>query len=155
MTPNHERINRRGQQIFQLALRMEVGDGLRGNGAEALMYLADAFARLAALSDDPRLAIETVVGLFDKIDADWLAKNHTIKGFVPVDQLLTDLAFETVIGQDEHAAVGPAAAAALTRLTGAIIHVAALHSEPRRIIENVVHHLDETDVDAVRRERKE
>lgn len=154
MTPDdHARITRRGQQIFQIAMRMEIGDHDRGSGAEALLYLADAIARVAALSAEPRLAIETVVGLLDKIDAAWLTKNRSIKSFVPVDHLFADVAFETAIGQSEDADVGPAAAAALARLTDAIVCVATLNSEPRRIIEHVVQRLDATDIEAARKEQ--
>ena len=47
---DHERTARRGEQIFQIALRMEIGPATSGKGgAEALLYLADAIARAAAL----------------------------------------------------------------------------------------------------------
>lgn len=153
---DHARINRRGQQIFQLALRMELGDDKRGSGAEALFYLADAIARLAALSEDPRLALKTVVRLFDKIGDDWFAKNHEPKNLTSINHLFADLAFETVLGQDDGAGVevGPVAARALGRLTDAIVCVAALNSNPRQIIEHVVQKLDASDVEGTRKERK-
>lgn len=153
---DHAGIHRRGQQIFQLALRMELGDAARGSGAEALFYLADAIARLAALSEDPRLALETVVRLFGKIDDDWFAKNHEPKSLTSINQLFADLAFETVLGRDDgaHVEVGPVAARALSRLTDAIVCVAALNDEPRKIIEHVVQRLDESDVERVRKEQR-
>lgn len=153
----HARITRRGQQITQIAQRMEIGDEERGKGgAEALLYLADAIARVAATSQDPRLALKTVVSLFDKIDDAWFAKQPK-EGPVVVEtakQLLTNTAFEIALGHDVPGAdPGRVAAIALGILTDAIARVAALNSEPRRIIEHVVQRLDDTDVDALRREQ--
>lgn len=153
----HARITRRGQRIAQIAQRVEIGDEERGKGgAEALLYLADAIARVAATSQDPRLALKTVVSLFDKIDDDWFAKQPK-EGPISVasaNQLLADTAYEIALGRDVLGAdPGRGAAIALGILTDAIVLVAALNSDPRRIIEHVVHRLDETDVDAVRREQ--
>ena len=153
---DHARITRRGQQIFQLALRMELGDVERGKGgAEALLYLADAIARLAALSEDPRLALETMGRLIDKIDDGWFVNNHTTEGLTPEAHLLADITVETVLGQDDGNTVdaGALAARALAHLTDAVVSVAALNSEPRRILEHVVQRLDATDVDAIRKEK--
>jgi len=154
---DHARITRRGQQIFQIALRMEIGDVDRAKGgAETLLYLANAIAFTAAISEDPRLALGTVVGLFDKIDDAWFAKQHG-EGDNPVTescQLLADAALETALGQGRPGAdIGGVAAVALSILTDAIVRVAALNSNPRQIIEHVVQRLDATDVDAVRKEQ--
>jgi hypothetical protein len=153
----HARITRRGQQISQIAQRMELGDEERGRGgAEALLYLADAIARVAATSQDPRLALKTVVSLFDKIDDAWFAKQPK-EGPVVVaraNQLLSDTAFEIALGHDVSGAdPGRVAAIALGILTDAVVNVAALNSQPRQIIGHVVRRLNEVDVDAVRREQ--
>ncbi len=154
---DHARITRRGQQISQIAQRMEIGDEDRGRGgAEALLYLADAIARVAATSQDPRLALKTVVSLFDKIDDAWFAKQPK-EGPVVVKsapQLLADTAFEIALGHDVPGAdPGRVAAIALGVLTDAVVRVAAHNSDPRRILEHVVQRLDATDVDAVRKEQ--
>jgi hypothetical protein len=157
VTPNEEqaaRVVRRGHQIFQAALRMEAGDTYRGSGgAEALLYLVDATARIVGLAEKPRLAIETVVRLLDAIKEDWIAKQRSGEGlaFASVGQLVADLALEMAIGQDEDTEIGTAAASALDRLASAIVCVAARNKNPRQIIEHVVQRLDATDVEAARR----
>ena len=153
-TEQSERIARRGQQIFQIALRMEIGDVDRGRGgAETLLYLADAIARIAATSQDPHLALKTVVELFGKIDDGWFATQKD----VIVDKAeiqLADAAFEIALGpKTPEKDVGSVAAGALAILADAIVRVATLNREPRQIIEYVVRRLDETDVDAIRREQ--
>ncbi len=148
---NVKRITRRGTQIFQLAMAMEDGGTGDGSGAEALFYLTDAIARIAALSVKPQLAVEVAVGMLDKIDSAWLEKNHERRA--PEDNIVASLALEIGLGPDDpHEAPGEAPARALGQLADAVVYVAALNSDPRRIIEHVVQRLDATDVDAVRKE---
>ncbi len=148
----HERITRRGTDLFQLALRMEVGDVARGTGgAEALLYLASAIALAAQLSEEPRAAIDVVRRLFDKIDFAQVPSPGL--SAPPARQLLVEAAFEMALAkQDPRAEVGVFAAQALAALTDAIARVAALNSNPRQIIEYVVQRLDSTDIEALRKE---
>lgn len=156
--PDHERVTRRGQQLFQLALRMEVGNvtANTGTGAEAILYLTDAIVRTAAIADEPRLALETTILLFDKISDRWFANNRAREGLAPVHQLFSHLAYETATGKQDASTDAEAAEATaahvLASLTDAIIWVAALNSDPRQIIEHVVRRLDAADIDAARKE---
>jgi hypothetical protein len=146
---NQERITRRGLQLFQLALLMEIGDrdARRGQGAEALLYMADAIARLGAHSQHPRVALETVVNLFSKLQDTWFEQQRENNAQLPAaHHLISDIAFETVIGQsDPETALGGFAVDALDRLTDALIDIASLNSKPRQIIEHVMRRLDEAD----------
>ena len=150
---DHARITRRGTQLYQLAVLMEIGDGVRGQGAEALLYMADAIARLAALSTAPHTALATVTGLFDKIQNDWFERQRSEHGerrLPAARQLISDITFETVIGQkDPNTALGGFAVDALERLTDALIDIARLNKHPRRIIEHVMRRLDEADATSV------
>lgn len=153
----HARVTRRGQQLFHIALCMEVGYARQSaGGAEALLYLANAIAHVAALSAKPRLAIESVVSLFDTIDDGWLTKQgRRHQDTVAAEpHLLADTALEIALGQDVPGEdTGGVAARALADLTAAIVRVASLNSDPRRIIEHVVRRIDEADVDDARREQ--
>ena len=147
------RITRRGQTLFQIAMRMEVGESGTGDhkgGAEALLSLTDAIARLAAFSQNPRLSLSTATGLFDKIDGSWFARNnHDHVRFEPVGQVIADLAYE--IAQESSPAggdVGPIAARSLVHLIDAVLHIAALNSDPRRIIGLVVQALSLPNIEA-------
>ena len=144
---DHARINRRGIQLYQLAVLMEIGDGVRGQDAEALLYMADAIARLAALSTSPRTALATVTGRFDKIPDDWFeCPQHAESRLPAAHQLISDITFETVIGKkDPDTALGGFAVDALERLTDALIDIARLNKHPRQIIEHVMRRLDEAD----------
>ena len=144
---DQERITRRGIQLFQLALLMEIGNARRGQGAEAMLYMADAIARLAANSDQPRVALETVVNLFSKIQDTWFEQQRAKGKKLPdAKHLISDITFETVIGQsDPETALGGFAVDALDRLTDALIDIASLNSKPRQIIEHVMRRLDEAD----------
>ena len=145
---DHARITRRGIQLYQLAVLMEIGDGTRGQGAEALLYMADAIARIAALSTTPRTALATVTALFDKIQDDWFERQESEHGnrLPAAHQLISDITFETVIGRkDPDTALGGFAVDALERLTDALIDIARLNKHPRRIIEHVMVRLDEAD----------
>ena len=146
---DHARITRRGIQLYQLAVLMEIGDGPRGQGAEALLYMADAIARIAALSTTPRSALATVTRLFDTIQDDWFERQQSEHGenrLPAAHQLISDITFETVIGQkDPDTALGGFAVDALERLTDALIDIARLNKHPRRIIEHVMVRLDEAD----------
>ena len=147
----HERIIRRGIQLFQLAVLMEIGDApsRRGQGTEALFYMADAIARLAALSADPRLALDTVSKLFGKTSDDWYERHRTHEStkLPPASHLISDITFETVIGQkDPESALAGFAVDALERLTDAIIDIASLNNKPHSIIEHVKKRLDAADI---------
>lgn len=152
----HERAIRRGTQIFQIALEMEAGEDREGSpdvGAGALLSLANAIARAAAMSSDPRKALEVVVKLFDAIDDSWFTKKHPLVGKIvsPKGDRLAEAALEMTLGQTEPRDVGRVAAGALKSLVDAMIYVAALNREPRKILEAVVVALDEADVDAARK----
>ena len=149
---DHARINRRGTQLYQLAVLMEIGWSTSDNAresAEALLYMADAIARLAALSTEPRTALATVTGLLDKIEDDWFEHQrsaHAESRLPAAHQLISDVTFETVIGKkDPNTALGGFAVDALERLTDALIDIARLNKHPRRIIEHVMRRLDEAD----------
>lgn len=146
---DHARITRRGIQLYQLAVLMEIGYGGRGQGAEALLYMADAIARLAALSTEPRTALATVTSLFSKIQDDWFEQQRSEHGdrhLPDASHLISDITFETVVGQkDPNEALGGFAVDALERLTDALVDIARLNKNPRNIIEHVMRRLDEAD----------
>jgi hypothetical protein len=146
-----ERITRRGIQIFRLTLAMEAGDEGSGSGVEALLYLSDAAARVAALSPKPRQAIAILVDLLSKIDNSWFETNRARRE--PEDDLFTDLALEVGLGSDEAAKMpaGVPHAYALNLLVNAIVNLAALNSEPRRILELVGQRLEGVGVEAARK----
>ena len=74
----------------------------------------------------------------------------------PVDQLIADVAYEAALGPDDPASLHPGIppAVALSYLADSIIRIASLNSDPRQIVEYVVHRLDGADVEAVRREQR-
>jgi hypothetical protein len=146
-------------QIFRIALEMEAGEAHEGSadvGAGALLSLADAIARAAAMSAEPRKALEVVVKLFDAIDDGWFTKKHPQVGKIvsPKGDRLAEAALEMTLGQADMGDVGKVAAGALKHLVDAIIYVAALNSNSRQIIEFVVRALDEADVDAARKAQR-
>jgi hypothetical protein len=154
-----ERATRRGIQLFQIALEMEAGEAREGSrdvGAAALLSLANAIAQAATMTSEPRLALEVVVSLFDSIDASWFTKPHPRPGKVvsPKGDRLAEAALEMTLGQEDMRDVGKVAAGALAHLVDAIVYVAALNSEPRKILEAVVIAIHQANVDAARKEQR-
>lgn len=155
--PTDDRLTRRGRQIFQLAMEMEIGPVEEGEvkaGAETLIALTDSIAHCSAFCSDPRGVIDQVAQMLEKVDDGWFTEQRAQRNKIFVSRkgdLLAESALEMAFGKedDDRESADRHAAQALKYLIDAVIYIATLDENPRLILERVVQAFDETAVEAL------